>query len=70
MKKLYARALYHDTGTTLDDLRQAVTMLEKTDRTARRVFGGEYPLTVGVGGALRKAREALSARETPGSAAA
>jgi len=35
----YADALYTDPGATLDDLREAVTTLEETTRTARRVFG-------------------------------
>ena len=42
----YAEALYKDTGATLDDLREAVTTLEKTERTARRVLGGAHPLVV------------------------
>ncbi len=65
MRKNYARALYLDAGATLDNLREAVTMLEETARTARRVFGGAHPTTVGIGGALQDARAAL--RDTPGS---
>ena len=59
---IYAEALYKDDGATLDDLREAVSTLEETDRTARRVLGGEHPLTVRVGDSLRDAR---AARETP-----
>ena len=33
-------ALYQDPRATLDDLREAVTTLEDTERIARRVFGG------------------------------
>ena len=40
----YAEALYQDTGATLDDLREAVTTLEETERTMRRVFGGAHPI--------------------------
>ena len=46
------------------DLREAVTTLEETTRTARRVFGGAHPLTSSIEDDLREAREALSARET------
>ena len=61
----YAGALYNDPGATLDDVSEAVTTLEETARTARRVFGGSHPLTVDVEANLRKVRAALRARETP-----
>ncbi len=57
--------VYRDPGATLDDLRQAVTTLEETERIARRVFGGAHPLTRAVEGQLFLARAALRARETP-----
>ena len=63
MQWIYARALYQDDGATLDDLREAVTTLEDTDRTARQVLGGTHPTTVMVGRYLREARAALSARK-------
>jgi len=62
---IYAMALYGDPAATLADLREAVTTLEGVERTARRVFGGEHPLTVSIGEALRYARAKLRARETP-----
>ena len=65
MRWMYARALYKDTTSTLDDLREAVTTLEATERMARRVFGGAHPDTAGIEAALRGARAALRARETP-----
>ena len=65
MRAIYAQALYQDPAATLDDLREAVTTLEDTDRIARRVLGGEHPLTADVGVTLRDARALLSARETP-----
>ena len=65
MKTLYAQSLYHDAAATLDDLRQAVTTLEDTERTARRVLGGAHPDAVGIESSLRYARAALRARETP-----
>ena len=65
MKKVYAEALYEDATASPDDLREAVTMLEETERTARRVLGGAHPLTMNIEGCLRNARAALSERETP-----
>ena len=65
MTGCYAEALFADTNATLDDLRAAVTMLEDTARIARRVFGGANPNTTAIELALRKARAALRARETP-----
>ena len=53
-----------DTGATLDDLREAVTMLEETDRIARRVLGGAHPDAMGIAKGLEDARAALRARET------
>ena len=55
--------MYKDGAATLDDLREAVTTLEETERTARRVFGSEHPLTKGIERALRESRAALSARD-------
>ena len=63
MRKMYAKALYKDNRATLDDLREAVTTLEGTERTARRVLGGAHPLTLGVETSLRSARTALAARD-------
>ena len=55
--------LYRDPAATLDDLREAVTTLEDTERTARRVFGGAHPFTTQMEQALREVREGLGARE-------
>ena len=65
----YAQSLYEDSAATLDDLREAVTTLEETERTARRVLGGAHPTTVGIERALREARAALGARDTPSGSA-
>ena len=62
--RIYAWALHEDPGATLDDLREAVTALEETERTARRVFGGTHPLVLDTERKLRDARAALRARET------
>ena len=65
MRKNYARALCGADGATLDDHREAVTTLEETERTARRVLGRSHPLVERIEVALLKARAALRARETP-----
>ena len=59
MRWTYAEALYSDPGATLDDVREAVTTLEDTERTARRVLGGAHPITTQIEESLRKARAAL-----------
>ena len=59
----HARALYYDPSATLDDLREAVTTLEETTQTARRVLGGAHPTAEGIEDELRHARVILSARE-------
>ena len=58
----YAVALYQDDAATLDELREAVTTLEETAQTARRVLGGAHPLADAIEETLRNAREVLSAR--------
>jgi len=63
MRRTYVAALYEDEGATLDDLREAVTTLEDTDRIARRVFGGAHPITATLEVELRDARAVLRARE-------
>ena len=63
MRWNYAATLRDDEGATLDDLREAVTTLEETERIARRVFGGSHPLTRGIEWDLRRSREVLSARD-------
>ena len=64
MRYNYARALYIDPAATLDDLSEAVTTLEDSERIARRVLGGAHPLTTGIEGALQNARATLDSRET------
>ena len=59
MRWRYAEALCWDTAATLDDVREAVTTLEETLPTARRVLGGAHPLTVDIERYLRLARTAL-----------
>ena len=60
----YARTLYGDADATLDDLREAVTTFEETERTARRVLGSAHPTTTGIDTELQLARAALRARES------
>ena len=63
MRQIYGGALYKDDAATLDDLREAVSTLEETERIARRVLGGSHPLTEGIERSLREARTLLRARE-------
>ena len=65
----YAAALYQDDAATLDDLREAVTTLEDTERIACRVLGGAHPMTSAIERQLRGARAVLRAREAPPSSA-
>ena len=65
IRRGYACALFADPAATLDDLREAVTTLEETAQTARRVLGGAHPDTIKIEKSLRDARAALHARETP-----
>ena len=66
MRCIYGEAMYKDPDATLDDLREAVTTLEETERTARRIFGGAHPLTVASEDSLRTAREVLRVRSDGG----
>jgi len=59
----YATALYKDPAATLDDVREAVTTFEETERIARRVLGGAHPLTTVIERALQNARAVLRVRE-------
>ena len=65
MRLIYARVLCKDPAGALDDLREAVTTLEDTERTARRVLGGTHPLTEDFECGLQVVRAELRARETP-----
>ena len=58
-----SRALYANTGATLDDLREAVATLEETARTAGRVLGGAHPLTEGIEESLWESRAVEARRE-------
>ena len=65
MRQNYGAVLCNNPGATLDDTREAVTTLEESERVARHVYGGAHPLASGIEHALRNARAALRARETP-----
>ena len=52
-----------DPAATLDDLREAVTMLEDAERISRRVFGGAHPTTSGIEQRLRNAQAVLRTRD-------
>ena len=66
MRLHYSLMLCQDPGATLDDLREAVEILEDAERIARRVFGDAHPLTVEIGKSLRTAREVLRVRSDGG----
>ena len=62
MRLIYAQTLNADyIAATLDDLREAVTTLEETARTARRVLGDAHPTTPRIEEALRNSRATLRA---------
>ena len=63
MRWEYARVLFVDNVATLDDLRESVTTLEDTARTARRVLGGAHPLVPDIEHDLRNARAVLRTNE-------
>ena len=65
---VYAQAIYSDDSATLGDLREAVTTLESTERTARRVLGSAHPIVGAFERVLPDARAALRAREALGTA--
>ena len=56
--------IFQAAPATLDDLREAVTALEDTVRTARRVLGISHPLLRTMEGKLQIARAVLRRRET------
>ena len=60
MRSNYAEALYRDDGATLADLSEAVTTLEETEQTARRVLGGAHPTTASIQGILGESRNVLA----------
>ena len=63
MRTVYAAALCEDPAATGDELREAVTTFEDTERIARRVLGGAHPVTVDIERALRVSQAKLDARE-------
>ena len=67
MRWIYAMELCNDPDTTLDDIREAVTTLEETERIARRVLGSSHPRTQDLEETLQEARACfLRAREELG----
>ena len=59
---MYGEALYENPGATVDDLREAIKVLEDVERTARRVLGRSHPLTVDIEDDLQNARANRSLR--------
>ena len=65
IRAVYASVLYKDDGATLDDLREAVAMMEEIKPTLRRVLGGTHPHVSLLERHLRTARAVFRARATP-----
>ena len=63
MRAVYASVLYQEDGATLDDLREAVAMMEEIKPTLRRVLGGTHPHVSLLERHLQKARAVRDARE-------
>ena len=63
----YAEMLQKDDSATLDDLRDALNMLEDSTRCARRVYGSAHPFTEKCECRVLESRAALLARGTPSS---
>ena len=53
-----------DRAATPDEFREAVTMIEDTERTAQRVLGGAHPFALDLARAVQVSRAALFIRET------
>ena len=69
MRMAYAQSLYMDADATLDDLSEAVTALEETERVAKRVLGGAHPHVAVIRNSLQLSREVLNGRKTPSGSA-
>ena len=65
MRTIYAMAFISDPSATLSDFREAVTMLEEIEPTARRVLGGAHPFTGGIEKGLKIVRSKLAAFDAP-----
>ena len=62
----FTLALCENDAATLDDLREAVTTLEDTERIARRVLGGAHPITEDIEAYhLRREERSRAARPPP-----
>ena len=64
IRLIYANTLHDGPAATLDDVREAMTTIEDTERIARRVLGSAHPDVVQIEKSLRDARAALRACET------
>ena len=62
---IYVMTRYADNDATLDDLREAATMLGELERTAQQIFGGAHPLTSHIEISLRAMGAVLATQETP-----
>ena len=65
IRTLHARTLFEDENASLDNLRQAVELLEDIDSISSRVFGARHPDTAANRSMLSSAREKLAQAEAP-----
>ena len=64
LRGVYAQSIYEDDTSTLDHLREAVTILETESKRSQRVFGPTHNITRTVTCSLHQARKALAKRES------
>ena len=65
IRTLHARALCEDENASLDNLRQAVELLEDIESISSRVLGARHPDTAANRSMLSSAREKLAQAEAP-----
>ena len=62
LEKALLKATHEDKGSSLDELRKAISMCEDGCRRARRVYGDSHPITAELARELDLAREELAER--------
>ena len=60
MRLNYAQSLCFNDDATLDDIREAVAILEDVDRRAQRVLGTQHPTAKDTRASLERARRRLT----------
>ena len=62
LEKALLKATHEDKGSSLDELRKAISMCEGGYRRARRVYGDSHPITAELARELDLARDVLAER--------